>query len=49
MAGENPKWGHERIAGELVELGHRIAKYTVWQILHDAGFAPAPRRSGPTW
>jgi putative transposase len=21
----------------------------VWQILHDAGINPAPRRSGPTW
>jgi hypothetical protein len=21
----------------------------VWQILHDAGLDPAPRRSGPTW
>jgi len=21
----------------------------VWQILHDAGIDPAPRRSGPTW
>ena len=23
--------------------------HTVWQILHDAGLGPAPRRSGPTW
>ena len=22
---------------------------TVWQILHDAGIDPAPRRAGPTW
>jgi hypothetical protein len=22
---------------------------TVWQILHDAGIGPAPRRTGPTW
>ncbi len=21
----------------------------MWQILHDAGLGPAPRRSGPTW
>jgi hypothetical protein len=21
----------------------------VWQILHDAGIGPAPRRKGPTW
>ena len=35
--------------GELVKLGHRIAASTVWQILHDAGIGPAPRRAGPTW
>ncbi|MDQ3763719.1 MAG: integrase core domain-containing protein [Actinomycetota bacterium] len=48
MATENP-WGHRRVQGELVRLGHRIAASTVWQILHDAGIDPAPRRSGPTW
>ena len=35
--------------GELAKLGHPIAASTVWQILHDAGIDPAPRRSGPTW
>jgi hypothetical protein len=30
-------------------LGHRVAASTVWQILHDAGIDPAPRRTGPTW
>jgi putative transposase len=49
MAAENPTWGHRRGQGELVRLGHRIAASTVWQILHDAGLDPAPRRSGPTW
>jgi len=46
---ENPTWGHRRVHGELVKLGHPIASSTVWQILHDAGLGPAPRRSGPTW
>jgi len=41
--------GHRRVQGELVRLGHRIAASTVWQILHDAGIDPAPRRTGPTW
>ena len=35
--------------GELIRLGHRIAASTVWQILHDAGIDPAPRRSGRSW
>jgi transposase InsO family protein len=37
------------VQGELTRLGHPIAVSTVWQILHDAGIDPAPRRSGPTW
>jgi putative transposase len=49
IATDNPMWGHRRVQGELVRLGHRIAASTVWQILHDAGIDPAPRRSGPTW
>ena len=49
MASENPTWGHRRVQGELVRLGHRIVACTVWQILHDAGIDPAPRRSGLTW
>ena len=41
--------GHRRVQGELVRLGHPIAASTVWQILHDAGIDPAPRRRGPAW
>jgi transposase InsO family protein len=49
MATDNPAWGHRRVQGELVRLGHSIAASTAWQILHDAGIGPAPRRAGPTW
>jgi transposase len=49
IATDNPRWGHRRVQGELARLGHSIAASTVWQILHDAGIDPAPRRSGPAW
>jgi putative transposase len=49
IATDNRTWGHRRVQGELVKLGHPIASSTVWQILHAAGIDPAPRRTGPTW
>ena len=49
LAAENPTWGHRRIHGELVGLGHKIASSTVWQILKDHGIDPAPTRSAVTW
>ncbi len=48
IATDSPAWGHRRVQGELVRLGHQIAAPTVWQILHDAGIDPAARRPGPT-
>jgi hypothetical protein len=49
IATDDPTWGHRRVPGELLTLGHRIAASTVWQILQDARINPAPRRAGPTW
>jgi len=45
IATDNPMWGHRRVQGELIRLGHHIAASTVWQILHDTGIDPAPRRA----
>jgi len=44
IATDSPAWGHRRVQGELVRLGHQIAAPTMWQILHDAGIDPAARR-----
>jgi putative transposase len=49
LATENPSWGHRRVHGELLGLGHKVAPSTVWLILKRAGIDPAPRRTGPTW
>ncbi|HEV2370589.1 MAG TPA: hypothetical protein VGS19_00340 [Streptosporangiaceae bacterium] len=35
--------------GGLIKLGHLIAASRVWQVLHDAGIYPSPRRGGLTW
>ena len=49
LAKENPCWGYRRIHGELLVLGVKVVASTVWQILTDAGIAPAPERASSTW
>jgi len=49
LARENPSWGYRRIHGELLVLGIRTAASTVWEILRQAGFDPAPERASATW
>ncbi len=51
MAKENPTWGYRRIQGALANLGHRIDKITVRNILRRHHLEPAPqrRKAGMSW
>ena len=51
MAEENATWGYRRIQGALANLGHRIDKLTVRNILRRHYLEPAPQRrqAGMSW
>ena len=49
LARENPRWGYQRIAGELNKLGLSASPSAVRRLLARAGLGPAPRRSGLSW
>jgi putative transposase len=49
LARENPRWGYQRIVGELAGLGQRVSATTVAKILRQAGLSPAGARAELSW
>jgi putative transposase len=49
LARENPRWGYQRIVGELGGLGFAVSATTLRKLLKDAGLGPAGERSGLSW
>jgi transposase InsO family protein len=50
MARENPRWGYTRIQGALNNVGHRVGRTTVANILKANGIDPASERgTRTTW
>jgi hypothetical protein len=49
LAGENPRWGYQRIVGELSGIGVHVSATTVRKILRHAGVSPARERAGLCW
>src|SRR6266542_1959078 len=49
LAHENPRWGYQRIVGELAGVGQRVSATTVAKILREAGLSPAGARAQLSW
>ena len=49
LATENPRWGYQRIQGELFRLGVRASATAIRTTLRRNGLDPAPRRTSMTW
>jgi putative transposase len=49
LARENPRWGYQRIVGELRRLGLMVSASMVRKLLAAAGLGPAGERAGLSW
>jgi putative transposase len=49
LASENPRWGYQRIQGELLRLGMRVSATAIRTTLRRHGMDPAPRPTATTW
>jgi putative transposase len=49
LARENPRWGYQRIKGELLRLGMRVSATAIRTTLRRHGLDPTPRPTTTTW
>jgi putative transposase len=49
LARENPRWGYQRVKGELLRLGVQVSATAIRSTLRRHGLDPAPRRTTTTW
>jgi hypothetical protein len=49
LAKENPRWGYQRIQGELQRLGMRVSATAIRATLRRRELDPAPRPASTTW
>jgi putative transposase len=49
LASENPRWGYQRIQGELLRLGLRVSATAIRTTLRRHGLDPTPRPTATTW
>jgi putative transposase len=49
LARENPRWGYQRIHGEILRLDWRVSASSISRVLRAHGLDPAPRRAASTW
>ena len=49
LASENPRWGYQRIKGELLRLGIHVSATAIRTTLRRHGLDPTPRPTTTTW
>jgi putative transposase len=49
LATENPRWGYQRIKGEMLRVGVQVSATAIRTTLRSHGLDPAPRRATTSW